>query len=158
MAVRGAAVLLPVFERENASKGWQSVQTNPANYRDPARMVEQGARFAGLAPNIQVKFPVTSAGMVAIEEATSRGININATVSFTVDQAIASAEAVERGLGRLATFGRRPHEAGPGLGDHDRPARRLAEGRRRARRSRGRPGRTELGRHRRLQARLRDLP
>ena len=71
MAVRGAAALLPVYERENARKGWQSIQTNPANYRDPARMLEQGARFAGLAPNIQVKFPATTAGLEAIEEATA---------------------------------------------------------------------------------------
>jgi len=113
MAVRGAAALLPVYERENAARGWQSVQTNPANYRDPARMLEQGARFAGLAPNIQVKFPVTRAGLVAIEEATSLGINVNATVSFTLDQAIAAAEAVERGLGRLASSGGDPARLAP---------------------------------------------
>ena len=113
MAVRGAAALLPVYERENARKGWQSIQVNPANYRDPVRMLEQGARFAGLAPNMQVKFPATTAGLVAIEEATSRGININATVSFTVDQAIASAEAVERGLDRLARSGGDPVRLAP---------------------------------------------
>ena len=85
--------------------GRLSVQTNPANHRDPARMVEQAVRFAGLAPNIQVKFPATAAGIVAIEEATFRGVNINATVSFTVPQALAAAEAVERGLDRRAAAG-----------------------------------------------------
>ena len=35
-----------------------------------------------------------------MEEATYRGISINATVSFTLPQAIAVAEAVERGLKR----------------------------------------------------------
>ncbi len=81
------------------------MQTNPANHRDPARMVEQAVRFAGLAPNIQVKFPATAAGIAAIEEATCRGVNINATVSFTVPQALAAAEAVERGLERRAAAG-----------------------------------------------------
>lgn len=100
MAVRGAAVLEPVFEREGGRKGRLSVQTNPANYRDPGRMVEQAVRFAGLGTNIQVKFPATSAGIEAIEEATARGVNINATVSFSVPQALAAAEAVERGLAR----------------------------------------------------------
>jgi transaldolase len=38
--------------------------------------------------------------MAAMEEATYRGISINATVSFCVPQAIAVAEAVERGLKR----------------------------------------------------------
>ncbi len=102
MAARGAAVLQPVFDRAGGRHGRLSVQTNPANHRDPARMVEQSVRFAGLAPNIQVKFPVTAAGLVAIEEATFRGVNINGTVSFTVPQAIAAAEAVEHGLDRRA--------------------------------------------------------
>jgi Transaldolase len=68
-------------------------------------MVEQAARLAGLAPNIQVKFPVTDAGIVAIEEATARGVNANGTVVFTVSQALAVAEAVERGLARRAATG-----------------------------------------------------
>ena len=105
MAVRGAAILQPVFEREGGRKGRLSVQTNPANYRDAERMIEQGVRFHQLAPNIQVKFPATAAGIEAIEEATARGVNINATVSFTVPQALAAAEAVERGLERRERAG-----------------------------------------------------
>ena len=106
MAVRGAAILAPVFEREGGRKGRLSLQTNPANYPDADRMVEQAVRFAGLAPNIQVKFPATAAGISAIEEATFRGVNINATVSFSVPQAVAAAEAVERGLARRDAAGR----------------------------------------------------
>jgi len=68
-------------------------------------MVEQAVRFDGLAPNIQVKFPATNAGITGLEEATARGVNINATVCFTVAQAIAVAEAVERGLDRRAKAG-----------------------------------------------------
>jgi transaldolase len=105
MATRGAAILKPVFDRADGRHGRLSVQTNPANHRDPTRMVEQAERFAALAPNIQVKFPVTASGLVAIEEATFRGVNINGTVSFTVPQAIAVAEAVERGLDRRAAAG-----------------------------------------------------
>jgi transaldolase len=100
MAARGAGILQPVFERRGGRGGRLSVQTNPANHRDPVRMVEQAVRFAGLAPNMQVKFPATASGLVAIEEATALGININATVSFTVPQAIEAARAVERGLAR----------------------------------------------------------
>ena len=105
MAVRGAGILAPVFEREGRRMGRLSLQTNPANYPDAPRMVEQAIRFAGLAPNMQVKFPATAAGIAAIEEATARGVNINATVSFTVPQALAAAEAVERGLARRAAAG-----------------------------------------------------
>jgi transaldolase len=49
--------------------------------------------------------PATAAGMKAVEESTARGVSINATVSFTVAQAIAVAEAVERGLNRRADAG-----------------------------------------------------
>jgi transaldolase len=105
MAARGAGVLQPVFERRGGRCGRLSVQTNPANHRDPVRMVEQAVRFAGLAPNVQVKFPATASGLVAIEEATARGVTINATVSFTVPQAIAAAKAVERGLARRERAG-----------------------------------------------------
>jgi transaldolase len=76
-------------------------------------MVEQSVRFASLAPNLQVKFPVTRAGLAGIEEATARGVNINATVSFTVPQALAAAEAVERGLGRLERAGGDPGRLAP---------------------------------------------
>jgi transaldolase len=103
IALRGAAVLLPTFERTSGVHGRLSIQTDPALHRDADRMLEQGLRFAGLAPNLQVKFPATRAGLAAIEEATYRGVNINATVSFTVPQALAVGEAVERALDRRAT-------------------------------------------------------
>jgi transaldolase len=105
MAARGAAVLGPVFARAAGRYGRLSVQTNPANHRDPDRMVEQALRFDRLGPNMQVKFPATAAGIAAIEEATFQGVSINGTVSFTVPQAIAIAEAVERGLDRRAAQG-----------------------------------------------------
>ena len=105
MGLRGAETLLPVFERERRLKGRLSMQTNPVNYMDFSQLVEQAVHFDGLAPNIQVKIPATAAGIVAIEEVTRRGVNINATVSFTLPQAIAVAEAVERGLDRRAKEG-----------------------------------------------------
>jgi len=100
MAVKASKLLLPVFEREHGLKGRLSIQTNPKLYRDASRLVEQGIHFASLAPNMQVKVPATRAGAVAIEELTARGVSINATVCFTVPQALAVADAVERGLDR----------------------------------------------------------
>jgi transaldolase len=105
MAVRASQQLMPVFEREGQLKGRLSIQTNPKLYRDADRLVEQGMRFAGLAPNMQVKIPATRAGIDAIEEVTAAGVSINATVCFTVPQAVAVAEAVERGLDRRSAGG-----------------------------------------------------
>jgi transaldolase len=98
MAVRGAKLLEPIFELHQGKKGRLSIQTDPRNYRNPSALVEQAVHFASLAPNMQVKLPVTAAGVQAIEEVTYRGVSVNATVSFTVPQMIAVAEAVERGL------------------------------------------------------------
>jgi transaldolase len=105
MAVRGAELLLPVFEREDGKKGRLSIQTNPKLYRSAARITQQALRFNTLAPNMQVKIPATCAGIEAIEDATASGVSINATVCFTVPQALAVAKAVERGLQRFEATG-----------------------------------------------------
>ena len=105
MAVRGTELLRPVFERERGLKGRLSIQTNPKFYRSAQRIVEQGLHFATLAPNIQIKVPATKAGIAAIEELTAEGVNINATVCFTVPQSLAVAEAVGRGLRRREADG-----------------------------------------------------
>jgi transaldolase len=106
MAVKAAGLLAPVFEREQGRKGWLSVQTNPTFYRDADAIITQALHFHELASNIQVKIPVTRAGIKAIEEATYRGVNVNATVCFTVPQAIEVAEAVERGFARRSAEGK----------------------------------------------------
>jgi transaldolase len=105
MAVRASKLLLPVFERENGRKGRLSIQTNPKLFRDPVRVAEQAIHFHGLAPNMQVKLPATRAGVQAAEQVTAAGASINATVCFTVPQALAMAEAVERGLARREAAG-----------------------------------------------------
>jgi transaldolase len=106
MGVKAAELLRSVFEREKGKKGRLSLQTNPTFYRNADSIVEQAVHFNGLAPNIQVKIPATHAGIKAMEEVTYRGVNLNATVCFTVPQAIAVAEAVERGLERRKAEGK----------------------------------------------------
>jgi transaldolase len=100
MSVKAARLLMPVFEKEKGRNGRLSIQTDPRLYRDPARIVRQAIHFSELAPNMIVKIPATKAGVEAIEEATYHGVSVNATVSFTLPQAVAVAEAVERGLTR----------------------------------------------------------
>jgi transaldolase len=95
-----ARLLKPIFDEQKGRNGRLSIQTDPRLYRDTAAMVAQAVRFSQLAPNMVVKIPVTSAGVRAIEEATYGGVSINATVSFSLPQCIAVAEAVERGLRR----------------------------------------------------------
>lgn len=105
LSVDAAALLEPAFSAHSGRNGRLSIQTDPILYRDAARIVEQAERFSSLAPNIIVKLPATAVGIEAMEEATFRGVSINATLSFTVAQAVAAAEAVERGLDRRAAAG-----------------------------------------------------
>lgn len=113
LSMDAASLLIPAFHAHNGRNGRLSIQTDPRLYRDPARIVEQAKRFAALAPNMIVKIPVTRAGITAIEEATALGVSINATVSFTLPQSIAVAEAVERGLTRREADGHDISQMGP---------------------------------------------
>jgi transaldolase len=105
ISIKGAELLKPIFDRHGGRNGRLSIQTDPRFYRDAEAITQQAVHFSQLAPNMVVKIPVTQAGVKAIEEATYRGVSINATVSFSVPQCIAVAEAVERGLRRREAEG-----------------------------------------------------
>jgi transaldolase len=113
ISVKAAGLLKPVFEAHRGKNGRLSIQTDPRLFRDAKAIVEQAEEFNRLAPNMIVKIPVTGAGIPAIEEATYRGISINATVSFTLPQCVAVAEAVERGLKRREREGKDITAMGP---------------------------------------------
>ncbi len=113
ISVNAARLLKPVFDAQQGRNGRLSIQTDPRLYRNSEAIVRQAEEFDSLAPNMIVKIPVTRAGIPAIEEATYRGISINATVSFTLPQCIAVAEAVERGLSRREKEGKDIAAMGP---------------------------------------------
>jgi transaldolase len=113
MSVRAAKLLEPAFAEHRGRNGRLSIQTDPRLYRDTAAILENAKRFAALAPNVIVKIPATRAGIPAIEEATAMGLTINATVSFTLPQCMAVAQAVERGLRRREAEGKEIASMGP---------------------------------------------
>ncbi|GAB3198285.1 hypothetical protein GCM10027062_12100 [Nocardioides hungaricus] len=113
LSVEAAALLWETFREHRGRNGRLSVQTDPRLYRDSEALVAQTVEFDQLARNIIVKIPAIGTGIRAIEEATFRGVSINATVSFTVPQAVAVAEAVERGLERREAAGLDVSEMGP---------------------------------------------
>ena len=113
ISANAAKLLMPVFEHEKGRNGRLSIQTDPRNYRNADAMLSQAIRFSQLAPNMIVKIAATCAGIAAIEEATYRGISINATVSFTLPQAVPVSEAVERGLKRREAEGLDISSMGP---------------------------------------------
>ncbi len=106
MSVKGAELLKPIFDREKGKNGRLSIQTDPKYYRNAKAILKQAVYFDSLAPNMIVKIPASKAGIEAIEEATYKGVSINATVCFTVPQSLSVAEAVERGLKRREKEGK----------------------------------------------------
>jgi transaldolase len=105
LSVEAARLLEPAFVHHNGRNGRISIQTDPRLYRDQEAIAAQAAEFSGLAPNVIVKIPAIPVGIAAIEEVTYRGVSINATVSFTLAQALAVGDAVERGLRRREAEG-----------------------------------------------------
>jgi transaldolase len=103
VGLRAAKILLPAFEQTAGMKGRLSLQVNPKFYRNPERMLEHATTLSALTPNVSVELPSTEAGLVAMEEATAGGICVNASVAFTLSQAIAAAESIERGFARRKT-------------------------------------------------------
>ncbi len=113
ISIEAARILEPIFHQQKGKNGRLSIQTDPRLFRNTRAILEQTLEFNKLAPNIIVKIPATSAGVAAIEEATYAGVSINATVSFTVPQALAVGEAVERGLKRREKEGKPVDTMGP---------------------------------------------
>src|SRR3954465_14122727 len=113
LSVEAASLLTDAFAEHRGRNGRLSVQTDPRLYRDADALVAQALEFDALAPNIIVKIPATETGIRAMEEATYRGVSINATVSFPGPQAIAVAEAIERGLERREAEGLDVSSMGP---------------------------------------------
>ena len=95
----GAAVL--------EGRGVLCAQVSPKHYRDTARMLAHAKELFALAPNIAIKAPATPAGIAAMEEMVASGIAVNATVSFTVSQAVLVAEAIARGEERAVAAGKK---------------------------------------------------
>lgn len=100
MGVAAAELLHPVFDVHDHTWGRLSLQTDPTLHNHAASMLAQAEEIVGLAPKMQVKTPASAAGISMIEEATFRGVNLNVTVSFSVPQVLAIADAIERGLRR----------------------------------------------------------
>lgn len=89
-------------------KGFVCAQTSPLHTGDAQYMIDQAQRLASWADNIVVKLPATRAGIEAYEECAAKGLNVAATVSFTVPQVLAVGEAAARGKARAKANGVKP--------------------------------------------------
>ena len=106
--IRHAAdLLLPVHEQTQGVNGYVSLEVNPGFAYDTDRTVKEARRFFSVLdrPNILIKVPATPAGVAAIETLISEGVNVNATLIFSLAQYVAVSEAYTAGLERRAAKG-----------------------------------------------------
>jgi transaldolase len=108
VVTQGARKLDALFARSSGTLGYICAQVDPAQAGTREEMLDMGRRFAAWAPNISVKVPVTSAGLDVLEELAAEGIAVTGTVSFSVSQMLAVAEAHARGARRARANGKTP--------------------------------------------------
>ncbi|MEM7145332.1 MAG: transaldolase family protein [Verrucomicrobiota bacterium] len=113
MGRQAAEILEPVYKASGGTKGFLSLQVNPELAADADSMFEHAVQLAAVAPNIAIKVPSTKPGFDAAERLVARGISVNTTVSFSVAQAMAAAEAIERGLDQFEAAGNDPESIHP---------------------------------------------
>ncbi|MBE9478576.1 MAG: transaldolase, partial [Chloroflexi bacterium] len=111
--IRAAAdAFLPLFEQTNGGDGFVSIDVNPEFADDTNRTIEEARRLwdAVNRPNAMIKIPATLAGLSAIESSIRAGINVNATLIFSLGRYIEVMEAYMSGLdGRLEAGGSLDH-------------------------------------------------
>ena len=79
--------LRPVYEQTNKQDGYVSLEISPDLSYDTEAMLAEARRFWNTVdrPNLLVKIPATPAGIPAIRQALSEGININITLIFALE-------------------------------------------------------------------------
>jgi len=98
--IKRAAFLLDDLHKKDADDGFISIEVDPLLCDDAAGTIEEGIRLYSSinAENVMIKIPATDAGYIAMRELTSRGINVNATLIFSPQQAIKCAQALDEGI------------------------------------------------------------
>lgn len=97
-----------IYKESDGKQGYALGQLNPGRAGDAEGMLAQARRVHSWADNIAVKLPATAAGVEVIEKLAEEGIPICATINVSVAQAIAVAEAYERGKKKAIQNGIKP--------------------------------------------------
>lgn len=103
--IQGAAdALRTVFDESDGADGFVSLEVSPRLAHDTEGSIKDARRLWAWVdrPNLMVKIPATPAGIPAIEQLISEGINVNATLMFSMQDYENVAQAFIRGVARAA--------------------------------------------------------
>ncbi|ACM92654.1 transaldolase [Nautilia profundicola AmH] len=90
-------ILEPLYDEGN--DGYASIEVDPRLINDTKGTIDEALRLVDKIErdNLMIKIPANEAGVKAMEELAKRGININATLVFSPNQAMQAAEAIAKG-------------------------------------------------------------
>ena len=93
-------VLLPLYQQSEADKGYVSLEVAPELAHDTEGTVSEAKRLweEVSRPNLMIKVPGTTAGIMAVTELIYLGVNVNVTLLFSREQTLATLEAYAAGL------------------------------------------------------------
>lgn len=102
-----ADALRPLHDKSEAAHGYISYEVSPTLANDTDGTVAAARRYWKMLarPNVMIKVPSTPAGIPAIEQLISEGLNINVTLMFSMKHYEDVAEAYIRGLERRLKAG-----------------------------------------------------
>ena len=105
---RAADILKPVYHKTDGIDGYISLEVSPRLAYETQGTIEEADRlFKRLGRrNVMIKIPAAQEGLPAIEEAIYRGINVNVTMIFSIENYGQVAEAFIKGLERRAAEGK----------------------------------------------------
>lgn len=108
--IEAANILRPVYGETYGVDGYVSLEVSPRLAHDTETTVSEALRLFKLLgkPNAMIKVPATPAGIPAIERLIAAGVNINATLIFSVAAYEAVAEAYVAGIEKLVAEGGDP--------------------------------------------------
>ncbi len=93
-------IFLPLYQASKADKGYISLEVAPELAHDVEGTVSEAKKLweEVSRPNLMIKVPGTTAGIMAITELIYLGINVNVTLLFSREQTLATLEAYLAGL------------------------------------------------------------
>ena len=95
-----AEVLRPVYDSTGGTDGFVSLEVSPRLSGSTVQTIQEARKLWKEVgkPNLMIKVPATPEGIPAIEALIAEGINVNATLIFSLKQYTDVAQAYIRGL------------------------------------------------------------
>ena len=106
--IREAAdIFRPVYESSKGLDGYVSLEIDPRIAGDTRATIQEGERLYKKVdrPNLMLKVPATAEGFPAVEHLIGKGMNVNVTLIFSLEQYAKTAEAYLRGLSAFSSSG-----------------------------------------------------